>query len=1029
MEITRREFLKISAAGAAGIVSASARGAFAQTGAEAPETAHLRGFPRKIGSFEFKYAVCPFCSVGCNLVMYLREDQIAHLEADTESPINGDPAWARAGKLLRSNLCPKALAGWHMVQRGTKRIENVQIRKSGSSIWTDSDYPSAVKALAERIAKTRDKTFVSRKDDKTVNRCEGIAFIGGTSLPNEVCYLTSKLFRSLGLVYMDCEARDTAAPATLALKETFGRPGGTNPFSDIKNAKAVLIVGANPASETPVAMRWAFDASDKNGAKIICVDPRLTQTAAKAHIHARIRPGTDLALIAGIIRYVLQEPKYTKHYVLQHTDASFVLDKDFCCASDIEGVFSGLDADKHEYDRSSWRYKLDSKGVPVSDETLSEPRTVLNVLKKHFQRYEPDTVCRITGLRLSVLEDICKTFCETGSPGSSGVVLFGRGVMQQAQSTQIIRALAILQLLLGNIGVPGGGLIPLYPEGNAQGAADFGLLWEFLPGYLAVPKESDATLKDYIERCTPKTNDATSFNKMKYHNSYIVSLLKAFYGNEAASDNDFCFGYLPKVEEENDYSCNAIFEAIEEGKIKGLIVFGENPALGPNGVVRRKALSKLEWLAVVDSFENETASFWKAPRENLAGSKTEVFLFPATMVGEHSGSFTNCTRWVQWQERALVSIPAARKDGLTLLSDLASSLKSIYSSGGEFPDPINHLTWEYTTEEGPKAELVMWEIAGQDVKSGSSVKNRRSLDSDDQLAPDGSTSAGNFLYCGCAKREIQDRRRRYASQDPGDVGIYREWAFAWPNNIRVMFNRAGVDSRTGKPWNASLFIASFTARTWVAKDVLDGPPDIAPETIKPFVALAEGVGKLFVPTLLDGPIPEYYEPLETVAGNILPGNRQLSPIQKVRPSDSVALFEKGKEKAFPVIAVTFGLAEYYLQSVGTRSIAITKELTPVVFVEIGRKLAAQLGVSTGGKVIVKSARAPEGIRLTAVVTNRLEQIESPDGRAHIIGIPDNFGFLGLVGESASAFDLAPSSGDMNSGSSACRSFLCSIVRA
>lgn len=460
---------------------------------------------------------------------------------------------------------------------------------------------------------------------------------------------------------MDSQARDTVAPAAIALKETFGRPGGTNHFADIKHAKAVMIVGANPASDTPVAMRWAFDACDRNGAKVICVDPRLTQTAARAHIHAQIRPGTDLALIAGIINYVLKEQKFTKPYVLQYTDASFVLDKGFFSPTDTEGVFSGLSGDK--YDRSTWRYRLDAKGVPLSDETLSEPRTVLNVLKKHFQRYEPDIVCRITGVKLSAFEDMCKAFGETGSLGSSGVILFGRGVMQQAQSTQIIRALAILQLLLGNIGVPGGGLIPLYPEGNGQGAADFGLLWEFLPGYLALPSESDATLKDYVERCTPKTNDRTSFNKMKSYSNYTVSLLKAFYGNEATGGNDFCFTYLPRVEEGKDYSLSAIFEAINEGKIKGLVVFGENPALGPNGTFRRKALAKLEWLAVFDSFENETAAFWKAPKENLAGSKTEVYLFPATMLGEHSGTLTNSCNGFSGRRRRLFPFRQAEKTG------------------------------------------------------------------------------------------------------------------------------------------------------------------------------------------------------------------------------------------------------------------------------------------------------------------------------------------------------------------------------
>ncbi|MFH1423261.1 MAG: molybdopterin-dependent oxidoreductase [Planctomycetota bacterium] len=1026
MKVTRRDFLKISAAGAAGLITASK--AFGAGNEDVIEV-RPRGFRGKIGSSDRRYVVCPFCSVGCNLVMYLRDDQIIHIEADIESPINGEPTvMQQAGKVFRSHICPKAFSGWHMVQRSTKRLEKVQVRKAGSDTWSEIEYPPAIKEVAERIAKTRDASFIRRSYEGFANRCEGIAFIGGSNLTNEVCYGAAKLFRSLGLVYIDGQIRDTVAPSTAALKKTFGRAGGTNHFSDIANSKLVMIIGANPAADAPVAMKWAFDASDKNGAKIICVDSRLTQTAAKANIHARIRPGTDLVLIAGIINKVLQNKAYTPPYVLQYTDASLVLDKDFYSAFDREGIFSGLIDDK--YNRSTWRYRLNEKGLPVSDETMSEPRTVLNVLKKHFQRYEPDTVCRITGIRYKMFEEICKMFCEAGSQGNTASILFGRGVMQQTQSTQVIRALGILQLLLGNIGVPGGGLIPLYPEGNAQGAADFGLMYEYLPGYMEMPNESDSTLKDYLQRNTPKSNNPNSFNEMKNYKKYLVSLLKAFYGPNATAGNDFCFDYLPRVKTGKDYSIHAIFEAIEEGTIKGLVVFGENPALGPNGVFRRKALSKLEWLVVYDSFENETAAFWKSVREDIKDSKTDVYLFPATLLGEHRGTYTNSCRWIQWQDKGLVSIPQARKDGLTLLTDLFENLKEIYSSEGEFREAVSKLFWNYPEDEmrTSKTELVMLEIAGQKLKEGIAFNVNQAVESMYELAADGSTVAGNYLYCGCAKKELFNRDK-YIFGDSSGLGIYSGWAFSWPSNVRIMYNRADVNPKTGNPWNLICYVTSYATKAWISNDVIDGPED-APEEIKPFTVLPQGVGHLFVSDMLDGPIPEYYEPLESLTKNVLPGNRQLSPVQKIRKYDTIAIASSDKkEELYTLIAVTFGLAEHYMQHVGTRSIAVTKELTPKFFVEIDHELAGKLGLSTGDKIIVKSPRLPDGIGAYVVVTKRLEPLEINGIKQHIVGIPDNFGFIGLVPDTASAFDLSPYSGDMNSSSAACRSFLCAIVKA
>lgn len=1034
MNLSRRDFLKAAAVGAAGTF-ASTLGlprALAQEGERPDRMLFLdRGYEAKMtGAHE--PSICPFCSVGCGIGLYTGgegSDEIVHVEGDPDNPINGCPDRRQTGNdTMGGALCSMAQHIYHITQRDLPgRPRKVLHRGAGGSSWETLSFDDALARVVEKIKNTRDRTFTTYDDDaRRVNRCEGIGFIGGSVTNNEPNYAFSKLMRALGCVYVDNESRDSAMAAIKAMRETFGRPGMTNTIPDIKNASHVLIVGANPGADQPVVMRWVFEAQDSlRSAKVIVVDPRVSRTATKATMHVRIRPGTDLALICGMINHVLTDPEKPWHedYVLNHTDATFILDKGFSTPYDPpRGVFSGYDKESRTYNRKTWKYRLrppDKRGavLPRQDTDIQQPQTVLNVLRKHFSKYKPAHVCYICGITVPQFNELCKTYATTGRKGEAGVILFGRGVMSQATGAQTVRALAILQLLLGNIGVAGGGLVPLLPSVNSQGACDMGLLAEYLPGYLEVPLATDRNLKSYLKRVTPVWKDPKSRNRWKDYNIFMVNLLRAFFGEDANRGNDWGFGLLPKRNPGTDYTLGGMFEAMEDGKLKGLIVVGENPAVGPNGSARRKALSKLDWLVVYDIFESETSNFWKSYEGK--DSSTEVFLFPATTVAESSGSVTNMSRWVQWQRRPLSAIEGERKEAIHLAAGLIKGLKGAYGSGGQFPEPITSLAWD---EAQTDPELMLYEIGGC-----SATKLDETIKHSSRLAADGSTRCGCWLYAGVAEKNIA-LRSEYSAVDGSGLGIYSKFAWSWPDNIRMMYNRASMD-KEGRPYDDKRVLVNFVGNDLVKQaGTVDGDSKKGPGKLKAFVTTREGVAKFFAEGMRDGPFPEYYEPLESTMENWLERSQQNSPLLKERTIDELAGYGRPDAQKYPIVGLTYSLAEHHSCGQVTRRSRGARELIPEFFIEVGADLAAKKGITGGQKVTVRSARLPAGITGRAIVTQRLNAIRMLTQNLYMIAVPENFGF---VGESpgAPAHDLTASSGDPNTGGAACRMFLCDIVKA
>ena len=1035
MKISRRDFLKISAVTTAGTFATTLGLPRAFGQADNPE-GHPdgplffdRGYLAKMTG-NHRPSICPFCSVGCGIGIFTGgimegEDEVIHIEGDPDNPINGCPDLKyTTGDTMGGGLCPKAQHIYYISQRdknrNPKRLTKVLHRKPGGKDWDELDFGDAMARVVEKIKATRDATFKRINDSgQVVNRCEGIGFIGGSTLNNEPNYAFSKLLRSLGCVYVDNEARDSSATAIKAMKATFGRPGMTNTLPDMRNASQVLIVGANPAADQPVAMRWVFEAQDRNAASIIVVDPRLSRTAAKATDHVKIRPGTDLALIGGMINYVLSDPKnpYHENYVIRNTDATFLLNRRFLSAQDLRGVFSGFDEESRTYDKSTWKYRLEPSGMPRQDINVEEPRTVLNVLKKHFERYKPALVCRICGITTAQLNEICSKFAETGGKSRAGVVLFGRGVMSSTLGAQTVRAIAILQMLLGNIGVPGGGMVPLLTSSNTQGACDMGLLAEYLPGYLEMPLAGENSLDAYLKRVTPVSLDPSSQNEWKDYKIFMINLLRAFFGETATADNDWNFSMLPKLDPVTDYTTAGMFEAMNEGEVKGLVVLGENPALGPNAAARRRAIGKLDWLVVGDIFESETAAFWKSP--DVPSSNTEVFVFPAPTVGERSGTVTNMSRWVQWQQRALSPSEddKNRKEVIHLAAGMINGLKTAYESDGMYPEPLLALSWEDVQKD---PEVMMYEIAGNKLDSAAAT-----LKSVRELAADGSTRCGCWLYAGASQKEL-NRRNSYRSVDPSGIGLYREFAWSWPGNVRIMYNRASVNEE-GLPYNPLRELVGYGQGKWKQNDLLDGP-DKAPLEVRPFVATPVGVGKLFAQGMEDGPFPEFYEPPESRVKNWLAPGHQTNPLIRKSSLDKLAGFGSDLSKKYPVIGLTYSLSEHHGYGEVTRYSKGASELVPGFFVEVGSELAKEKSISSGDTVKVASPRNPEGITAKAIVTDRLEAVRILKDNLHMIAVPENFGFVaGPAG--APAHDLTPITGDPNTSSAACRTFLCDISKA
>jgi len=773
----------------------------------------------------------------------------------------------------------------------------------------------------------------------------------------------------------------------------------TNGWVDIKNTDMMLIMGGNPAENHPCGFKWAIEAKRNRNAKMIVVDPRHTRTAATADMYVQIRAGADIAFLGGMIRYAIENQRIAKEYLANFTNAAFLVQEGFKLPDD--GLYSGFDEASKTYDRSSWNYEARGSSTPNTlpgnvafDTTLEHPRSVYQLLKQQYSRYTPEMVERITGIpkdEFLKAADLFTSVRKDGDMKKVATVIYAVGWTQHSFGTQIIRTAAMLQLLLGNVGRAGGGVNALRGHSNIQGATDMAGLYDSLPGYLKIPVVDDKDFDAWMKRITPTASKPTEWDSFNYYSNtpkFAVSLLKALYGPAAKKENNWAFDYLPKVDRE--YSWTHIWDDMYEGRVKGMLAFGMNGvAIGPNSQKNIDALKKARFLVVCDIYPEETSDFWRAPGitpEETKAIQTEVYRLPGAGFAEKDGTFVNSARWLQWKWAAVPAPGDARLDQ-EILSRIFLNVRELYrKEGGAFPDPILNLTWNYSLAENPPLSEVARELNGRALDTGQQLPGFAAL------KDDGSTSCGNWIWCG-SWTEAGSMAQRRDNSDPSGLGIHPNWGWSWPMNRRVLYNRASCDV-SGKPWDPSraLMWWNEVQKKWVGNDVPDFKPDSPPKDhMGPFIMNAEGVGRIFAPlgAFADGPFPEFYEPTESPVENALHPKRSKNP---VAPRFSTPMDKYGTPAdGFTIVCTTYRLTEHY--HYWTKNNPMNVQLVPEPFVEIPVQLAADLGIKGGDKVKVSSARA--SYQAKAMVTHRIKPMTIDGKKVYQIGIPIHYGYRGI----------------------------------
>jgi formate dehydrogenase major subunit len=870
------------------------------------------------------------------------------------------------------------------------------------------------------------------------------------------------------------------------LGTSYGRGGATTFAADLQHSDCIFIMGSNMAECHPVAFRWVMKARTRpeDPATVIHADPRFTRTSAMANIYAPVRAGSDIVFLGALIRTVVAEyeailtkpergrtarDRFFLDYLVHYTNAAALVTEEFHDTEDGEGVFAGFKPEQRRYDSSKWGYDTEPRRPqpdhapesfkelvgtlvgppPHQDPTLQNPRCVFQVLKKHFSRYTPEMVEQVCGTSRDVFNKVAEALLRSSGPERTSAICYAVGWTQHTVGVQMIRAAAVLQLLLGNIGRPGGGILALRGHATIQGSTDIATLYNLHPGYLNTPSalRKHDTLEDYIRTETSATSYWSNFPQ------FIVSQLKAWFGDAAVAPH-YAYDFLPKII--GDHSHIPMMVAMKEGKIDGFFAMGQNPAVGgQNAGFQRKALAKLKWLVVRDLYETETASFWKDSPEVHSGElkppeiQTEVFFLPAAAVAEMDGSFTNTQRLVQWHERAADPPGDARSD-IWFTYHLGVRLKALYrDSKLERDRPIQALVWDYLREgdnEGwavkdePSAERVLREINGYDWKTG------KALDSFAQLKDDGSTACGAWIYTGVYAAGKNQAARRH-----GDGWVSPEWGFSWPANRRLMYNRCSADLK-GNPWPKEARLAREHPRTgqafrgyvywdgtrWVGLDVPDFPLNKAPDTkavpngvgldahdgASPFIMKGDGKGWLFVPVgLLDGPLPTHYEPYESPVANAV-YRQQSNPVALVYNVPGNPYAPVGSP-AYPHVLSTYRLTEHHLSGVMSRWLPWLAELQPELFCEISPEHADEIGVQNTDWVVISTPRG--SIRAKALVTRRIQPFRLRDRSVHHVGLPWHWGYKGVsTGDVAN--NLSALVGDPNVTIHEAKVFVCNVAK-
>jgi len=800
------------------------------------------------------------------------------------------------------------------------------------------------------------------------------------------------------------------------LAATFGRGAMTNNWVDIKNANVVMVMGGNPAEAHPCGFKWVTEAKAHNKARLIVVDPRFTRTAAVADLFVQIRPGTDIAFLGGLIKYLLDHDKIQHEYVKAYTNAAFLVREDFTFE---DGLFSGYDEVGRKYDKKTWAYELGEDGYAKVDPTLQHPRSVLQLMKKHFSRYTPEVVSDITGADREKFLKVCELVASTSTPDRTMTSLYALGWTQHSVGAQNIRTMAMIQLLLGNMGMAGGGVNALRGHSNIQGLTDIGVLSDLLPGYLTVPKESDKDLATYLAARTLKPLRPGQLSYWQNYPKFFVSFQKSWWGDAATKENDWAYDWLPKLDKL--YDVLTVFDLMQQGKMNGYVCQGFNPlAAIPNKGKVIEGLSKLRWLVVIDPLVTETSTFWRNAGEfnpvDPSKINTEVIRLPSGCFAEEDGALVNSGRWLQWHFKGAEPPGEARTDP-EIIGDLFLRIRKLYEKeGGKLPEPILKLTWPYAIPARPSPEELAKEYNGKALadlpdpadKTKVAVKKGDQLTSFAQLTDDGTTAAGCWIFTGCFTSTNNMARRDNA--DPSGLGVTPAWAWAWPANRRVLYNAASCDPQ-GKPWDGRRALVRWNGEKWVGADVPDFKVDVPPSAgMAPFIMNPEGVGRLFgADKMVEGPFPEHYEPFDSpLTANPL----HKDPRAKNNPGARIFKQDReqlGTPEEFPYAATTYRLTEHF--HYWTKHAHIPAVLMPEQFVEIGEALAKEKGIKDGDRVRVRSKRGQ--IVAKALVTKRIQPLKVAGKVIHTVGIPIHWGFEGLARPGYLANTLTPFVGDAN----------------
>ncbi len=798
----------------------------------------------------------------------------------------------------------------------------------------------------------------------------------------------------------------------------------TNSWTDIANTDLVIIMGGNAAEAHPCGFKWVTEAKHHRGAKLIVVDPRFNRSAAVADYYAPIRPGSDIAWLMGAIRWCLANDKVQWDYVRHYTNASYLVRDDFGWQ---DGLFSGYDEDKRAYDQESWEYQFGDDGYILTDPTLQHPRCVWNLLRQHVEVYTPEFVENTCGTPKEKFLEICRMIGETAAPDKAMTSLYALGWTQHSKGAQNIRGMAMLQLLLGNIGIAGGGMNALRGHSNIQGLTDVGLMSNLAPGYLSIPRESEVDMATYMATRgnKPLTPDQMSF--WQNYDKFFISFLKSMWGDAATADNEWGYHWLPKLDIAQ-YDAMKMFDMLKNDQVNIYFCQGFNPILAfPNRTKMTEAFAKLKLLVIMDPLETETSHFWENHGiyndVDSAAIQTEVIELPTTCFAEDEGATVNSGRWLQWHWPGATPPGQAQTDNW-IMANLFLRIRRLYETeGGVCPEPILNLTWDYADPLHPHPSELAKELNGRALVDlpEHGLASGQQLSSFGQLRADGSTMAACWVYTGCWTEDGNMMARRDNS-DPSGMGIFLNWSFAWPANRRVLYNRASCDP-DGKPWDPSRVLIQWNGERWVGPDIPDIAPTAKPREVGPFIMNPEGTSRFFSRRLMrDGPFPTHMEPFESPIEN--PLNRRLrgNPVARIFPEDLAGL---GSSDEFPCVATSYRLTEHF--HYWTKHNRVNAVNQPEFFVEISEELAAERGIARGDRVRVWSSRAQ--IWAKAVVTKRIRPLQCDGKTVHVVGIPIHWGFKGAARKGFGPNSLGPFVGDANIETPEFKAYLVNIERA